>query len=67
MKINYQQRYLDEELKNHVQELLGQLKDVPSEDEEDAEEEKENLNDEIEFETDSEDEEEKNDNNMDVV
>ncbi len=65
MKINYQQRYLDEELKNHVHELLGQLKEVASEDE--GEDEKENLNGEIEYETDSDEENEKKDNNMDVV
>lgn len=55
LKIKYEQKYLDQELRNHVTELLEKLSSVPSDDEE--EEDNENaINDEEEYETDSEEE-----------
>jgi hypothetical protein len=57
-KIKYEQKYLDDQLKLHIKELLEKLVHVQSDDE-DAEE-KENLNDENDddYETLSEEEEE---------
>lgn len=67
-KLNYQQRYLDEELKNHVKQLLEELASVPSDDEndEDDDDDKENLGVKIdeEYET---DEDENDGNKMDIV
>lgn len=41
VKIKYEQRYLDDELRTHIGELLDKLANVPSDDE--AEEDKENV------------------------
>lgn len=56
LKIKYEQKYLDQELRNHITELLEKLSNVESDDEEELEN-KENMNeDDEEFETDSEEE-----------
>jgi hypothetical protein len=68
LKIKYEQKYLDDELKAHISELLKQLEHVASDEEENADEalgadndEKENIvddgNDE-DYETETEDEQE---------
>lgn len=54
LKIKYQQKYLDQELKNHVVELLDKLKDIATDDEDDDIEDKENVNEDEEYETGSE-------------
>ena len=69
-KIKYEQKYLDDDLRGHISELLSKLTDVPSENEEDQEkEDKENIvnepedEEEEEYETSSEDEENTANNN----
>lgn len=73
-KIKYEQKYLDDQLRNHIKELLEKLKDVPSDDEDDNnEDDKENIDEEdvSEFEdVDDDDDNEKiadeNDNYLDI-
>ena len=60
IKIKYEQKYLDDELRVHIKELLEKLANVPSDDEEDGGE-KENLNDENDDEYDTLSEEEEDD------
>ena len=65
-KIKYEQKYLDDELRRHITELLEKLVEVPTDNEEDEEVDKENRIDEEnedDYETDSEDE---NNNSEDV-
>lgn len=70
-KIKYEQRFLDDQLKSHVKELLEQLSDVKTDDEgENEEQDKENINDEefdeddySSFEDEDEDGQEKDNNN----
>jgi len=65
IKIKYDQKYLDEDLKNHINELLENLANVQSDDEdnENDEDDKENLDDDDDnFETDSDEEDEEADN-----
>ena len=65
LKIKYEQKYLDDQLKLHIKELLEKLANVQSDDEDT--EEKENLNDENddEYETLSEEENEHDIQNKD--
>ena len=66
IKIKYEQKYLDEDLKNHINELLENLTNVQSDDEDNEDDDKENLDDDDDddgnFETDSDEEDEEADN-----
>lgn len=59
LKIKYDQKYLDQELRNHIVELLEKLSDVESDEEDDLEDKENMINDDDEFETDSEEEQTK--------
>lgn len=50
-KIKFEQRYLDDGLKTHVKELLGNLANIASEDEADGDKENLNENDDDAYET----------------
>ena len=65
-KIKYEQRFLDDELRSHIKELLDKLVDVKSDDEEEEDEEdKENENgEEDDLESSSDEEEDENNNEM---